>query len=68
MEEKVRRGKHAILEKQEKMTFNELMDVYEKQGDDKKYIMQFSDATAPISALASSHRLPVRICLPSGTR
>ncbi len=43
-ERKVRRGNYEILERQEKTTFDELIKVYEKEGDGKKYILQFIPA------------------------
>ncbi|MGA2462764.1 MAG: site-specific integrase [Thermodesulfobacteriota bacterium] len=38
-EKKARSGKYAILDKQEKMTFKELFELYEKEGDAKDYIL-----------------------------
>jgi integrase len=40
-ERKGRRGTYEVLEKQEKTSFKELVDLYEKEGDGKKYILQF---------------------------
>ena len=40
-ENRVKRGKHEVVEKQEKMTFDQLIDLYRKEGDRKKYILQF---------------------------
>jgi integrase len=40
-ETKVRRGNHEILERQEKTTLNQLMDLYKSEGDGKDYILQF---------------------------
>ena len=38
-EKKARSGKYAVLDKQEKMTFKELFELYQKEGDAKKYIL-----------------------------
>jgi integrase len=40
-ERKVRRGNYEVIERQEKTSFDELTDLYEKEGDEKKYILQF---------------------------
>jgi integrase len=42
-EDKVRSGKYALLDKQEKVTFSELFKVYEKEGDGKDYILSRKD-------------------------
>jgi integrase len=41
-ETKAKRGKYEVLERQEKTTFKELVDLYKKEGDGKKYILQFN--------------------------
>ncbi len=38
-EKKVRRGKYEVIEKQEKMTFNDLFKLYEEEGDKKEYLL-----------------------------
>ena len=38
---KVRRGNHEILERQEKTTMEQLIDLYKNEGDKKRYILQF---------------------------
>jgi len=38
-ETKVKLGKHHVIERQEKMTFGDLMALYEKEGDQKEYIL-----------------------------
>jgi integrase len=43
-ENKVRRGNYEVIERQEKTTFNKLIDLYEKEGDGKKYILKFIPA------------------------
>jgi len=40
-ENKGRRGNYGVLERQEKTTFKQLVDLYEKEGDGKRYILQF---------------------------
>jgi integrase len=40
-ENKGRRGNYEVLERQEKTSFKELVDLYKKEGDGKKYILQF---------------------------
>jgi integrase len=40
-ENKVRRGNYEVLERQEKTSFKQLVSLYEKEGDGKKYILQF---------------------------
>ena len=40
-ETKIRRGNHEILERQEKTTMDQLIDLYKKEGDKKRYILQF---------------------------
>ena len=40
-ETKIRRGNHEILERQEKTTMDQLIDLYKKVGDKKRYILQF---------------------------
>jgi integrase len=40
-ENKGRRGNYEVLERQEKTSFKQLVDLYEKEGDGKKYILQF---------------------------
>jgi integrase len=43
-ERKVKRGNYEVIERQEKTTFGQLIRVYEKEGDGKKYILQFIPA------------------------
>ncbi len=43
-ERKGRRGTYEVLERQEKTSFKQLVDLYEKEGDRKKYILQFVSA------------------------
>jgi integrase len=43
-ERKGRRGTYEVLERQEKTSFNQLVDLYEREGDRKKYILQFLSA------------------------
>jgi len=40
-ENKGRRGNYEVIERQEKTSFKQLVDLYEKEGDGKKYILQF---------------------------
>jgi integrase len=40
-ERKVKRGNYEVLERQEKTNFKQLVDLYKKEGDGKKYILQF---------------------------
>ena len=40
-EKKVSRGNYEVLERQEKTRFRQLVNLYEKEGDGKKYILQF---------------------------
>jgi len=40
-EKKVRNGKYEVMEKQEKMTFNELASAYQKEPEQKEYITKF---------------------------
>ncbi|MGD1154029.1 MAG: site-specific integrase [Syntrophales bacterium] len=40
-ETRAKRGKYEVLERQEKTTFKELVELYKKEGDGKKYILQF---------------------------
>jgi len=40
-ENKGRRGNYEVLERQEKTTFEQLVDLYKKEGDGKRYILQF---------------------------
>jgi integrase len=40
-ENKGKRGNYEVVERQEKTTFNELVDLYKKEGDGKKYILKF---------------------------
>jgi integrase len=40
-ENKVRRGKYEIIENQEKMTFEDLLSLYEKEGENKPYVRLF---------------------------
>lgn len=41
MEEKVSKGKYSVIERMEKMTFKDLMDLYKEKGDNKSYILRF---------------------------
>ena len=41
MRKKNKRGKYYIVERMEKTTFDQLMDLYKKEGDGKEYILQF---------------------------
>ncbi len=41
MQEKVKGGKYSIVEKMEKMTFRNLMEVYKEKGERKVYILNF---------------------------
>jgi integrase len=43
-EQRVKRGNYEVIERQEKTTFNKLVDLYEKEGDGKEYILQFKEA------------------------
>jgi len=43
-ENKGRRGNYEVLERQEKTSFKQLVDLYEKEGDGKRYILQFVSA------------------------
>ncbi len=40
-EQRIKRGNYEVLERQEKTSFKQLVDLYEKEGDGKKYILQF---------------------------
>ena len=40
-ESKIRRGVYDVVERQEKTTFDQLMDLYKSEGDKKNYILQF---------------------------
>ena len=40
-ENKGRRGNYEVIERQEKTSFKQLVNLYEKEGDGKKYILQF---------------------------
>jgi len=40
-ENRIKRGNYQVLERQEKTSFKQLVDLYEKEGDGKKYILQF---------------------------
>lgn len=40
-ESKGRRGNYEVIERQEKTTFDQLIDLYQKEGDGKKFILQF---------------------------
>ena len=40
-ERKARRGNYEVIERQEKTTFQQLAELYEKEGDGKEYILQF---------------------------
>lgn len=43
-ERKGKRGVYEVLERQEKTSFKQLVELYEKEGDGKKYILQFIPA------------------------
>ena len=43
-ENRAKRGNYEVVERQEKMTFNQLIDLYQREGDGKKYILQFIPA------------------------
>jgi len=43
LEDKGRQGKYAIIERMEKTTFKELMDLYKEKGDNKSYILRFEN-------------------------
>jgi integrase len=43
-ENKARRGNYEVLEREEKTSFNELVKIYEEEGDGKDYILQFIPA------------------------
>jgi integrase len=40
-ESKGKRGNYQVVERQEKTTFDQLIKLYQKEGDDKRYILQF---------------------------
>jgi len=40
-EKKVRGGKYEVIDRQEKTTFKELVEAYQKERDQKEYILQF---------------------------
>ena len=40
-EKKVRNGKYEVMERQERMTFKELVEAYQQERDQKEYILQF---------------------------
>jgi len=41
---KVKRGRYYIVEREEKTTFDQLFELYKKEGDGKSYILQFEKA------------------------
>lgn len=41
MQEKVNHGRYSVVERMEKMTFRNLMDLYKEKGERKAYILQF---------------------------
>jgi integrase len=43
-ENRVKRGNYQVLERQEKTAFDELVNLYQKEGDGKEYILQFIPA------------------------
>lgn len=43
-EKKAKRGNYEVIERQEKMTFDELVSLYKEEGDGKRYILQFIPA------------------------
>ena len=44
MEEKAHKGKYAIIERMEKTTFRELVNLYNEKGENKFYILKFEKA------------------------
>lgn len=44
MEEKAHKGKYAIIERMEKTTFRELVNLYNEKGENKSYILKFEEA------------------------
>jgi len=44
VEEKAKKGRYAIIERMEKTTFRELMNLYKEKGDEKTYILKFEKA------------------------
>lgn len=40
-ENRARRGNYEVIERQEKTTFDQLVELYQKEGEGKKYILQF---------------------------
>jgi len=63
-ETKVKRGKYEVIEKQEKMTFDDLMALYEKEGENKAYVRLFkqtylgSFGTWKLSQITRKERVP----------
>ena len=43
-EQKAKRGNYDVIERQEKTSFKQLVELYRKEGDGKKYILQFVSA------------------------
>jgi integrase len=43
MERKAQKGKYAIVDRMEKTTFKELMNLYKEKGDNKSYILRFQN-------------------------
>lgn len=41
MEEKVRHGKYSVIERMEKMTFRDLLNLYKEKGEPKTYMLKF---------------------------
>jgi integrase len=41
MKEKVKHGKYSVIEKMEKMTFRDLMNLYKEKGERKAYVLKF---------------------------
>jgi len=43
-ENRAKRGNYEVLERQEKTSFKQLVDLYEREGDGKKYILKFRES------------------------
>ncbi len=43
-EQRVKRGNYQVLERQEKTSFRQLVSLYEKESDRKRYILKFKEA------------------------
>lgn len=42
-EDKAKKGKYAILDRMEKTTFRELMNLYKERGENKSYVLRFEN-------------------------